>query len=402
MKTKIGIWIFSAFALFNSAAQDAQLFSVHSDSFLEDTNPLRYSPVNAFDNDASTVFARSLPKQGDSAVLISVDFAAPTDIDGIKIKAGYFDSRYFAKNHRIQKIRIVVRPADSKKSKFSREFVLEDKMEAQDLLLGSRQNASGVDIIVNSVYEGSQWKDVVVSGVSFLRDGAILKNTFKHTPQNTPDSFSSSQQEHGFAYNEAGKPVIESWNYHKMGWREAHSTYNPEGLLIFRLHRLVDPEKLTDLSESFFYKNEETQPFRSILYNADGSLNGETMYTYSGSQLVKEVRTGENPSVKTWLYTGNLLTQEETSAINRLGNEYTEKTEYFFTASKATGERRTYTLSGKTSRTLYHYIYDGPSIRFKIPVLEDKGYSSYSEELFYKNGLLAETRSSDFTEWASR
>ena len=308
------------------------------------------------DGDESTVFARSLSKQSDSAVLFSVDFTVPTGLDGFRIRAGYFDGKYFAKNHRIQKIKIVIRPADLKNPKFAREFVLEDIMEAQDLLLGVRQNASGVDIIVNSVYEGSQWKDVVVSGISFLRDGAELKNTFKHSPQDNTDSFSSSQEEHQFTYNEAGQPVKESWNYHKMGWRKTYSTYNPEGLLIFRLNRTVDPEKLTDHSVS----------------------------------------------VKTWLYKGDLLTQEEISAINLVGNEYTDKTEYLYKDGKAIGERRTYTFSEQISRTLYHYLYDGPKIHFKITVLEDKGFSSFPEELFYKNGLLAETRSSYFTEWSSR
>ncbi|MBV5334924.1 MAG: hypothetical protein JZU49_03880 [Sulfuricurvum sp.] len=380
--------------VFQAAGQEAKLFSVHARHFLADANPFRYSPVGAIDEDRTSVFAVA----GDDLLgwvpLFSLDFSGPTELDGLRLQGCYFDSRYFLKNNRIKTLTVKVRAPDGKTEVVEKAFTLQDKMEDQDFSFGRRVTASGIDVYATEVYPGSTWNDTVVSDFRLLLGGRPLVYRFDHNPKDSDGAFVSTQEGTEITYDSDKRRIAETEDFHKMGYNTVYSSYSPEGVLVFRLHRLVDPENTTDRFELFFSAPDAQHPEKSLIFNADGSPDGKATFTYSGYKLVKEVRTGTHPATNTWTYTSDLLQSKEVRAHNLDGDAYTELFEYFYKGALPVGERVTSENASSKTVSLYQYIYVDQKVRFKIPVLDTRESLFYSQELIYDGDLLVSTVSS--------
>lgn len=106
------IWLVAVlFAVFSAAAfaQDAKIYSVVAQNFLKDKNDfLRYSPMNMFDDESSTVFAVTYGEINSAKPVFEIYFYEPLHFDSMRIKAGYFDARYFERNNRIKQLKLSV------------------------------------------------------------------------------------------------------------------------------------------------------------------------------------------------------------------------------------------------------------------------------------------------------
>jgi|GEM_PF-4991024 len=395
MKRKaVFLTLLGSLFVFQAAGQEAKLFSVHARHFLADANPFRYSPVGAIDEDRASVFAVA----GDDLLtwvpLFSLDFSGPTKIDGLRLQGGYFDSRYFLKNNRIKTLTVKVRSPDSKTEVVEKSFTLQDKMESQDFSFGQRLVASGIDVYATEVYPGSAWNDTVVSDFRLLLGGQALAYRFDHNSKDSDGAFISAQEGTEITYDSEKRRIAETEDFHKMGYRTVYSSYSPEGALVFRLHRMVDPENTTDRFELFFSAPDAQQPEKSLIFNADGSPDGKATFTYSGSKLVKEVRTGSHPATNTWTYQGSLLQSKEVRAHSLDGDAYTELFAYFYKGTLPIGERVTSEDGSSKTVSLYQYIYVDQKVRYKVPVLDIRDGLFYSQELNYEGDLLVSTVSS--------
>lgn len=91
------------------SAQTASVFGVDAQSFLRDEkNIIRYNPLNVFDNNPDTVFAVNGKSFDNDEPLVQIFLGNSISIDEIRIKAGYFDKRYFKANYRIKSGEIVL------------------------------------------------------------------------------------------------------------------------------------------------------------------------------------------------------------------------------------------------------------------------------------------------------
>jgi hypothetical protein len=137
------------------------------------TKTYTYGLDQALDGDPLTAWNEGVDGSGVGQIVEFV-LEQSTTVDAVSIKAGFFDERWFRANNRVQSLELSLRLSNS--TVFRRQYELEDSMTEQLLRLGDAVVTpfDTVRIKILSVYPGSQWNDLAVSEIGFVRsDGPV-------------------------------------------------------------------------------------------------------------------------------------------------------------------------------------------------------------------------------------
>lgn len=178
---------------------------------VDKNNKYRYSPLKSFDDNDETVFAFK-PQYGE---IFRIHFDNKYLIDEIKIKAGYFDKRYYSQNHRIKKITLIFN-----KGKFYQDltvakytFELKDEMKEQSLNF-PRIECNEIWICIDGIYKSEKYNDVCISELSFFNEGE------KYKTQIRPGSYGMSE----YKYDNSGKLIEEHLRADHINYQIKYST----------------------------------------------------------------------------------------------------------------------------------------------------------------------------------
>lgn len=181
---------------------------------IDKNNKYRYSPLKAFDNDDSTVFA-FVQKNGYQNRIFRIYFDKNYSIDEIKIKAGYFDKKFYSQNHRIKKITLVFNENKMDSSLLVKKysFELKDEMKEQSLQF-PKIECNEIWICVDEIFESEKYEDICISDMSFLNAGE------KYKTQIRPRIYGMSE----FKYDNTGKLIEEHLRSDHMNYLINYST----------------------------------------------------------------------------------------------------------------------------------------------------------------------------------
>ena len=151
-------------------SEGIKIYSPIAQNMLIDKNNfVRYSPVNMFDGDSTTVYAVTFSEVDKKAYLLDIRFAEPAVFDELTIKAGYFDQKYFGMNDRIKDMTVEIWNCFN--NDYEKSLSLKDIQKEQSLYSGGKIIATKIRIKVSSVYAGSKWDDLVISDLNFYLGG---------------------------------------------------------------------------------------------------------------------------------------------------------------------------------------------------------------------------------------
>ena len=166
---------------------------------IDKNNKYRYSPLKAFDNNDKTVFAFK-PKFGYEKRVYRIHFDMNYPIDEIKIKAGYFDKKYYSQNHRIKKITLIFNEGkfDSRLPVAKYSFNIEDEMKEQSLKF-PKIECNEIWVCVDEIYKSEKYNDVCIAELSFFNAEE------KYKTQIRPNSYGMSE----YKYDSNGNLIEE-------------------------------------------------------------------------------------------------------------------------------------------------------------------------------------------------
>jgi hypothetical protein len=156
--------------------------SYHFNYVQSKNDKFAYSPSKIFDNDPLTCMAINYNEMKTGFYLkLTFDRRSISlfdkNIDRIIIEPGFFNPEYFKKNARIKKLTVSISGYGANYGKYySDTFTLEDKMEAQVLLLKKRvEKIWSIEFYVEEIYLGERWQDVCMSGIKLFDGNNELK-----------------------------------------------------------------------------------------------------------------------------------------------------------------------------------------------------------------------------------
>lgn len=145
---------------------EALLLKISASSVLPPSSGYRYDPEMAFDGDPKTVWCEGEAGSGTgSIIMVSLD--REISVDAIEVMGGFFDSRYFLSNNRVQQLRVETKRIYS-------NFSLKDVMEAQRFHFDRSTSFNQITFTILSVYRGEKWDDTCISEIAFYQDGSRI------------------------------------------------------------------------------------------------------------------------------------------------------------------------------------------------------------------------------------
>lgn len=183
---------------------------------LDKNNKYRYSPLKVFDNDDETVFAFPYNKNKENKIF-RIHFNDNYPIDEIKIKAGYFDNKYYSQNHRIKKITLIFNEGkfDSRVPVAKYSFELKDEMKEQTLKF-SKIDCNEIWVCVDEIYNSNKYNDICISELNFCNKGEIYKIQIR------PDPNGKSE----YKYDDNGELIEEHLRFDHMNYLIKYSINN--------------------------------------------------------------------------------------------------------------------------------------------------------------------------------
>jgi hypothetical protein len=132
-------------------------------------NPGKYSPVNMFDDDSTTCFAEG---NRDQRTAIFIDLKFDIECDEVQILSGLSkDKNTFLSNNRPKEIVLWLSPdreSYNAKNCIEKEFILEDKIIYQKMILGKSCKFGFFIIQVLDVYPGTKYNDTCITELKFF------------------------------------------------------------------------------------------------------------------------------------------------------------------------------------------------------------------------------------------
>lgn len=140
----------------------------------------RYSPYKALDGDETTAFAMPANDMPYPGRMFRVSFTDRIYINEIRIKAGYFDKRYYNENYRIKKLKLLFNESHKTKDmpEIEESFNLRDEMVEQIVKLSKPVRCDEIFFIAEELYATQKYKDVCIADLSFYINGYKYENNF--------------------------------------------------------------------------------------------------------------------------------------------------------------------------------------------------------------------------------
>ncbi len=125
-----------------------------------------YQPVKAFDGRPDSGWMEKAAGPG-LGQWVEISFPAPVTADALVIMPGWFDARYWTRNHRIRTMRIEL-------DGYSLNAELKDEMAAQSITLPAARTFSRARFLLMSVYPSFQDDDSCISEIELWNQGRKL------------------------------------------------------------------------------------------------------------------------------------------------------------------------------------------------------------------------------------
>ncbi|MBN2893827.1 MAG: hypothetical protein JXL97_18300 [Bacteroidales bacterium] len=125
-----------------------------------------YHPVKVFDGKEDTGWIENAKDFGNGEYIGCV-FEKPIIVDKIVIMPGWFDKRYWKKNHRVKKILIDL---DNQR----KAYKFPDVMEPQTINFKKPQIFTKAKFEIMEVYESTKWDDTAITEIQFFCKGKKL------------------------------------------------------------------------------------------------------------------------------------------------------------------------------------------------------------------------------------
>lgn len=273
---------------------EIKIYAPVAQNFLIDKNNyVRYSTLNMFDNSSDTVFAVTLKEINKAKPLIIIYFGEHAEFDCISFKPGYFDERYFEKNHRIKKLNLKI--FNCKNIEFNETVEFQDKMVEQKISFGKKIIATKIEIYAQDVFPGSKWDDLVISDINFSLNGSSQKVLFE-----SGDCVYGSTY-HKYEYDNQNRLTHEYAQYGKAGADDKYYKY--ENGKIYKAYVGMD-DNPNDLKYEIVDSINDTNPKNTEFFLKDGKIIAEKytrsdgfyvkQYIYENNQLISIITISED------------------------------------------------------------------------------------------------------------
>jgi hypothetical protein len=252
-------------SIISTFSQEMKVFNIYPQSVIQDKDVFRYIATNVIDNQNGTVFACHRKDINPALPVIKIVLSEPIEISSLTIKAGYFEEKYYLKNDRIKKIRVVLYD-NSVNVIYNKEQALSDRMENQVIDFLDSIRCNEIDIFVLDVYQGTLWDDICISEVSFSNFNEQIAISIDPVGISTVAGYFNE-----FEYRN-GVIISEWYGYEKAFDEKINYYYNDDGNLIAELHRTMsDPN--SDQIQIYIYKNEKNKHYDKRIYlTHDGTI----------------------------------------------------------------------------------------------------------------------------------
>jgi hypothetical protein len=336
------------------------------ETVVSQTDRFAFSPQKLFDADPLTCMAvtQDYLRAGSKRFLSLYSnynvhlnrFYVTTQITGFVIEGGYFNEAYYRKNARVKEIRIIIESADDRKYSETKiideKFALNDTMEPQIFVFKNRPGKLiyAVDIYVTDTYNGEEWQDVCISGLSFLSDNYIV-----------PIKLNPESNMYVDWYCDNKLPVIGRWRV-DMGAENITGiiqiSYDGEG----RIRRL----KLYNTYGEYVRRPPEITC--SYIYSTDKI----TVYDETNNRRICE-----------YIFQDGKLIYERRGKFSFLSNDYGDDVEKEFT----------YTNGENSSDNVREFVTRDDQYGHEILRMAEAGSSHFSEhDIYDTNGVIVRSR----------
>ena len=137
-----------------------------SSSIPDEGDKYHYGPDQAFDGNPITAWNEGADGDG-IGEYVELVFDSEISIGSIEIMGGYFDRRYFKKNNRVKKLKVILDgPAGSDMT-----LSIEDDMTPQKFMMGGPVSFSRIRFEIAEVYKGSSWDDTCIAEIALYDRG---------------------------------------------------------------------------------------------------------------------------------------------------------------------------------------------------------------------------------------
>ena len=158
----------------------AAVTHVNATSYIIGKDPTAYAPQRMIDGDETTAFQFSTKKTKLGKEYLYFEFETPVALDELWIKNGFWEVtnsyNQYTRNSRPKKITVDFLYSDAVTYSGSQSFTLKDDKSLQDwqrISLGRRNDVAGVRIRIDSIYQGTRYKnDVCISELMFVQNTA--------------------------------------------------------------------------------------------------------------------------------------------------------------------------------------------------------------------------------------
>lgn len=227
-------------ALFNTSIMFAEEIKIYApvaqNVLVDENNYIRYSPINMFDYNSSTVYAVTYTTINKQQPLLEIYFAEPVRFDKMEIKAGYFDERYYSKNNRLKNLKIQI--FNCSNIDYVKNIELNDKMIEQDLYNGNAIISTKIVLYINECFSGTKWDDLVISDLGFYLNGKKQNISFGKGKCVYGETY------HDYKYDNLKRLIYEYSQYGHAGADEKHYKYENNKVFMAYVGMDDDPNNL--------------------------------------------------------------------------------------------------------------------------------------------------------------
>jgi hypothetical protein len=354
-------------------SQEVSILAVDAQPFIKDEkNLLRYMPLNIFDGDSSTVYAKNFDSFDKEKPIIQIYLGNKIKINSIKIKNGYFDKLYYNKNYRIKSGYIsLFNKNDSLINK--QLFNLEDNMIVQTIHLLKAYEVKKIEIYVESLYLSEKWKDIVISDLIFSLDTKDYSVVYG-LKENAYNSYIESRK-----YGVTNKIQYKHEEFVKLFGFEYRYVYDSKDRLISS------------------YKSGGDGPGGSITvceYNSPDNKYPSIIYQYNDYNFDDEPEKIINPYILD--KSGLVISKQDFDGIykyiyndEQLSEELIEKSNKI----KKVYYQNKKCIASDEGNWFYVFVYDRKGLpKYKIPVYTNNCECAFYEYEYYENDLVKQIK----------
>ena len=303
MRQGMLVWCFLAVCIM-CHSETVEIRDIVAQSVLEDPNPFRYDPLNVLSQGSATTFAFHRTSVDIAKPILTVFFGKATVLSAVSVEPGYFDPKWFSKNDRVTKMRIVAKDqTQTAIAEVTASF--RDTMVPQLVKFDKETTCTEIDLYAQDVTRGTTSDDVCISNLTFYHGAAKLTPFIE--PEEGAMGRSRSIQ---YAYDAKSRLVQKQSDFGLSGYETESFTYNPDGVTCFSLDRQFlqgfggKPNSKSDKYICFFYEDNDPKLLtKTVTLGTGGQIAQSEEYRYDSQERVTVItKSGLQSGIVSYTY----------------------------------------------------------------------------------------------------